>query len=105
MIWKLVWIYEGAQCLRLLECHIIFVAPAHTIPLKGTFSILPVTSAEAKSEPKTLFWNANSQIFQVKIAHLKKKKLSWMEFESDVIWIVDPVLAVNLEQVVLQEKE
>lgn len=41
----------------------------------------------------------------MKIARFFKKKLSGMEFESDVIWIVDPVLAVNLEQVVLQEKE
>lgn len=46
MIWKLVWIYEGAQCLRLLECHIIFVASANTITLQGTLSILLVISAE-----------------------------------------------------------
>lgn len=43
--------YEGTQCLRLLEWQMIFVASANNITLQGFLSIL-VVSAEIKSEPE-----------------------------------------------------
>lgn len=46
--------YEGTQCLQLLEWQMIFVASANNITLQGFLSIL-VVSAEIKSEPEMTF--------------------------------------------------
>lgn len=78
VIWELIWMYEGTQCLRLLEWQMIFVASANKITLQGFLSIL-VVSAEIKSEPEMTFWNGNPQISQLVIAHFSN-------LELDRIW-------------------
>lgn len=59
LIRKLVCMYEGALCRRLLGQQIIFTASADKKTLQGFLSVLQVVSAEIKSEPETLLWSEN----------------------------------------------
>lgn len=53
-IWKLICMYEGLLCLRLLGQEMIFTASAEKITLQRFLSVLLVGPAEIKSELETL---------------------------------------------------